>query len=249
MKNIVEFFSVSKTYVLNHWFSMRKIAALKDFSLKLEKGEIVGLLGLNGAGKTTIMKILCGLLFPSSGNVEIMGKSPLFAEAKRDIGYLPEFPYFHPNITAPQTLNYYLKLSGRLVDNWQVDKILEKVGLLQHRTKKVSEYSKGMKQRLGLAQALIHQPEILILDEPVSGLDPLAIHEIRNLILSINKEGKTIFLSSHSISELEKICDRVVILSLGRIIEVIQKKQWEHNPKGLERIFIEALKNENQKKS
>lgn len=240
----IELREVSKTYRVSNWFSVARIEALKNFSLKIREGEIVGLLGLNGAGKTTLMKILCGLICPSGGEALVRGAPPWSPASKEHIGYLPELPYFHPNMNAPRTLGYYLRLSGKDPFPGKIGAVLETVGLARHASKKVSEFSKGMKQRLGLAQALVHEPSILLLDEPVSGLDPLAIHEIRNLITRLNGEGKTVFLSSHSISELEKVAGRVVILSRGKMISEISRNEWTNNPAGLEKMFIEALKDE-----
>ncbi|MEA3306353.1 MAG: ABC transporter ATP-binding protein, partial [Elusimicrobiota bacterium] len=191
MKNeiIAQFLNVCKTYETKHLFSTRKSVALKNFSFDMKRGEIVGLLGLNGAGKTTIMKLLAGLIFPNSGEILIGGEVPLLPRTKEKIGFLPELPYFYPYMTALEILTYYARLSELKEYKDKINKVIKKVGMQEHVSKKISEYSKGMMQRLGLAQSILHEPELLILDEPVSGLDPLAIHEVRNLIAEINKEG------------------------------------------------------------
>ncbi len=242
MKNefIAKFSNISKIYKTKHLFSVRKSIALEDFSFGIKRGEIVGLLGLNGAGKTTIMKLLAGLIFPNSGEILIGGINPIFPQAKEKIGFLPELPYFYPYMTCVEILTYYAGLSGLQGHEAKIDEVIGKVGLTEHVSKKISEYSKGMMQRLGLAQAILHKPELLILDEPVSGLDPLAIHEVRNLIAGINKEGTTVFLSSHSISELEKICHRVIILSKGKIVKIVNSNDWKIAG-GLEEIFINSI--------
>ncbi|MCG2726215.1 MAG: ABC transporter ATP-binding protein [Elusimicrobia bacterium] len=246
MKNeiIARFSNVSKIYKIKRLYSARKSVALKNFSFDIKRGEIIGLLGLNGAGKTTIMKLLAGLIFPDFGEILIGGIKPILSEAKQKIGFLPELPYFYPHMTCLEILTYYAKLSGLKGFKEEVNKIIEKVGLTEHVSKKISEYSKGMMQRLGLAQAILHEPELLILDEPVSGLDPLAIHEVRNLIAGINKDGTTVFLSSHSISELEKICHRVIILSRGEIVKTVLSDAWKIAG-GLEEIFIDSIKGNN----
>ena len=238
---IVKFSNISKIYKTKGLFSAKKTTALKGFNFDMKRGEIVGLLGLNGAGKTTIMKLLTGLIFPNSGEVLIDGANPIFPETKEKIGFLPELPYFYPHMTCVEILTYYANLSGLNNYKGKIDKVIEKVGLTSHSSKKISEYSKGMMQRLGLAQSVLHEPQLLILDEPVSGLDPLAIHEVRKLISEINKEGTTVFLSSHSISELEKICHRVIILSRGKIIKTISSYAWKIAG-GLEEIFIRSIK-------
>ncbi len=238
---IARFSGVCKVYKRSHLHSVKKTTALKDFTFDINKGEIIGLLGLNGAGKTTIMKLLSGLIFPTSGEIEIEGINPVLPDAKRKIGFLPELPYFYSYMTCVELLSYYGGLSGLANYKDRVCEIVEKVGLSRHVSKKISEYSKGMMQRLGIAQAVLHNPELLILDEPVSGLDPLAIHEIRNLIVETNKSGKTVFLSSHSISELEKICDRVIILGNGKILKVVLSEHWKQT-ESLEEIFIRTVK-------
>lgn len=243
-ENVVSFSGVSKVYHRPGLLKQARVPALCGLDLNLERGEIAGLLGLNGAGKTTIMKLMTGLLFPDEGSISVFGLPPSDIHAKKRIGFLPELPYFYPHATAAAALTYYAGLSGLNgpAARSRVDAVIEKVGLKPHAAKKAAEFSKGMMQRLGVAQAIVHDPELLILDEPVSGLDPLAIHEIRDLISRFNGEGKTVFLSSHSISELEKITDRVFILVRGRLAKTVSRAEWENTQGGLEEIFVETVR-------
>ncbi|MCX5785410.1 MAG: ABC transporter ATP-binding protein [Elusimicrobia bacterium] len=243
-RGIVSFDGVGKIYRLRRFGRTPQVTALTDFTLDISKGEILGLLGLNGAGKTTVMKLLTGLLFPTTGMVSVFGLDPREPQAKNAIGFLPELPYFSPHVTPSAALRYYGRLSGMSPSALEaaLPAVIEKVGLTPHTAKKISEFSKGMLQRLGLAQAVLHSPELLVLDEPVSGLDPLAIHDMRALISGLQAEGKTIFLSSHSISELEKICDRVIIMVCGRQARAVLRQEWETAPGGLEALFVEAVK-------
>ncbi len=243
-ENIVSFSDVTKAYRRPGLFRHVSVPALGGLSLELKRGEIAGLLGLNGAGKTTIMKLMTGLLFPDAGEVSVFGLPPSDVASKKRIGFLPELPYFYPYSTAAEALIYYAGLSGLKgpAARARVDAVIEKVGLKPHASKKAAEFSKGMMQRLGVAQAIVHDPELLILDEPVSGLDPLAIHEIRELISQFNGEGKTVFLSSHSISELEKITDRVFILVQGRLAKTVARAEWENTQGGLEEIFVRTVR-------
>lgn len=243
-EKILSYANAAKIYRKSHLGFVSRVYGLKGLTLDIQEGEIFGLLGLNGAGKTTAMKLLTGLLFPTSGSVLVAGFEPGSHEAKRRIGFLPELPYFYTYLTPAESLNFYGRLSGidRRTLKTRIPRILEKVGLAPHSGKRVREFSKGMLQRLGLAQALVHDPEILVLDEPVSGLDPLAIHEIRALINGFNGEGRTVFLSSHSISEVEKLCDRVAILVGGELALTVTQSQWQANEGGLEEIFIRAVR-------
>ncbi|OGR63094.1 MAG: hypothetical protein A2X31_13485 [Elusimicrobia bacterium GWB2_63_22] len=243
-QHAVSFAGVEKTYRRPRLLGASYHTAIKDLSFEIPAGEVTGLLGLNGAGKTTIMKLICGLLFPDAGRVKVFGHSPSGSEAKSKVGFLPELPYFPPQVRPSQALEYYGRLSGLSGAGLgaAVEAAMRKTGLEPHAGKRVSEFSKGMLQRLGLAQALLHSPDLLILDEPVSGLDPLAIHDIRQLLAAISAEGRTIFLSSHSISEVEKLAGRVLIMVRGRLERTVRRAEWEAAPGGLEAIFVEAVR-------
>ena len=240
----VSFTGVEKTYKRAGLLGAKYTTAIKDVSFEIPAGEVTGLLGLNGAGKTTIMKLLTGLLFPTAGKVKVFGLPPSVQEAKRRVGFLPELPYFPPQVRPAEALAYYGRLSGLEGPGLSlaVRGAMERTGLEPHAGKRVAEFSKGMLQRLGLAQALLHRPDLLVLDEPVSGLDPLAIHDIRGLLSSLNSDGRTVFLSSHSISEVEKLCSRVLIMVRGRLERTVKRAEWEVAPGGLESIFVEAVK-------
>ncbi|HAT72827.1 MAG TPA: ABC transporter ATP-binding protein [Elusimicrobia bacterium] len=242
--NAVSFTGVEKTYRRPGLLRAAYNTAVKDLSFEIRAGEVTGLLGLNGAGKTTIMKLLTGLLFPTAGRVRVFGHAPSEGAAKGKVGFLPELPYFPPQVKPGEALSYYGRLSGLSGAGLAlaVREAIERTGLEPHAGKRVSEFSKGMLQRLGLAQALLHRPELLVLDEPVSGLDPLAIHDIRGLLAGLNAEGRTVFLSSHSISEVEKLADRVLIMVKGRLAATVDRARWEAAPGGLEAIFVEAVR-------
>ncbi len=240
----VTFSKVEKTYKRPRLLGAAYHTAVQDLSFDIPTGEITGLLGLNGAGKTTIMKLITGLLFPTAGSLRVFGLPPSGQPAKAKVGFLPELPYFPPQVKPGAALAYYGRLSGLSGKDLSlaVEAALERTGLEPHADKRVAEFSKGMLQRLGLAQALLHRPDLLVLDEPVSGLDPLAIHDIRKLLAGLNAEGRTIFLSSHSISEVEKLCGRVLIMVRGRLAKTVARAEWEAAPGGLESIFVEAVK-------
>jgi ABC-2 type transport system ATP-binding protein len=200
----------------------RKVSALKDFTLDVEEGEIFGLLGPNGAGKTTAIKILMGLIFPTSGTARLMGR-PLGDKAvKAKIGFLPENPYFYDYLKGYEFLNYYGQLYGMNARDRKkkIPELLDLVGLTHAADLPLKGYSKGMLQRIGLAQAILNEPRIVFLDEPQSGLDPFGRKEIRDIILSLKEKGSTVFFSSHILSDAEMICDRVAILSKGRLIKI-----------------------------
>ena len=203
-------------------FKNRKVAALQSLTLDVEEGQIFGLLGPNGAGKTTAIKILMGLIFPSSGTATLMGKPLGDKSVKERIGFLPENPYFYDYLKGYEFLNYYGQLYGMHYRDRKkkIPELLELVGLSQAADLPLKGYSKGMLQRIGLAQAILNDPRIVFLDEPQSGLDPFGRKEVRDLILSLKERGSTVFFSSHILSDAEMICDRVAILSRGRLVNV-----------------------------
>ncbi len=197
----------------------KNVHALQGVSIAVEKGEIYGLLGQNGAGKTTMVKLLLSIVKPTSGEALLLGKPAGDVRAREKVGYLPEdhrFPEYH---TGASALEYYAALSGvpRAERRKRIPPMLEQVGIADAANRKIRTYSKGMKQRLGLAQAMIHDPEVLFLDEPTDGVDPLGRKHIRELLLHLKGQGKTIFLNSHLLSEVEMITDRVGILELGKL--------------------------------
>jgi len=197
----------------------KKVTAVNNISLDVYEGEIFGFLGPNGAGKTTTIKTLLGLIFPTAGEVLVLGKPAGDIDVKEKISYLPESPYFYEHMTASEVVGFYGSLFGLTGSAKQkrVDELLEMVGLQGTGKKPLRSFSKGMLQRVGIAQSLINDPKLLFFDEPTSGLDPVAHRDIRDLILRLKEEGRTIFLSSHQLSDVELVCDRVSILHGGKI--------------------------------
>jgi ABC-2 type transport system ATP-binding protein len=197
----------------------KSVVAVNNISLDVYEGEIFGFLGPNGAGKTTTIKTLLGLIFPTSGETLVLGKPAGDIDAKYKISYLPESPYFYEHMSAQEVVGFYgslFGLSGASKDK-RVDFLLDLVGLQVDRKKPLRAFSKGMLQRVGIAQALINDPKLLFFDEPTSGLDPVAHRDIRDLLLHLKSEGRTIFLSSHQLSDVELVCDRVSILYKGKL--------------------------------
>ena len=192
--------------------------ALSGFTATLDAG-IYALLGPNGSGKSTTVKMLLGLLYPTGGKITVFGKSPRAVETKKEIGYLPEESYLYKFLTAEETLNFFGSLFNISAEDRKrrIDQLLEMVGLSHARYRRVGEFSKGMARRIGLAQAMINDPAFLILDEPTSGLDPLGCREVKDLILALKKRGKTVLITSHLLSDVEDICDRVIILYGGQV--------------------------------
>jgi len=201
-------------------FLRRKHEILKGITLSVEAGEIFGYLGPNGAGKTTTLKCLLGLIFPEKGDIEILGHPHLSLQAKSRLGYLPENPYFYDYLSAAEFLRYYSQLHqiAKAEQGARIDSLLERVGLKEAADLQLRKFSKGMLQRVGLAQALLHEPELVLLDEPLGGLDPVGRKEIRDIIVQLKEEGRTVFLSSHILQDIEMICDRVAIIVAGRIV-------------------------------
>ena len=244
MPAALEFLKVTKTYAKSHLGRTRYSRGIADLDCEVPEGESFGLLGLNGSGKTTTFKLALGLLRPTAGEVRILGRSPADAVALAEVGFLSELPYFYPFLTPRESLRFYGRLSGLPEGELpeRIARTLSAVGLSEHGDRRLGEFSKGMVQRVGLAQAVLHDPRLIILDEPVSGLDPLAIREFRELLGTLRGRGKTLVVSSHSISELEKLCDRVGILKDGRLARVIAQKEWESAPEGLEGLFVESVR-------
>ncbi len=198
----------------------RQVVALRGLSLDIPAGHVYGLLGPNGSGKSTTLKILLGLVTPTSGSSEIFGVPSHQVASRAEVGFLPENPYFYKFLTGAETISFYGKLcglSGRHLRE-RVKDLLETVGLTEAGERRISGYSKGMLQRIGLAQALVHDPRLLILDEPTAGVDPAGSRQIRDLILQLKDRGKTILLTSHLLEQVQEVCDRVGILARGRLV-------------------------------
>lgn len=218
---MVQTSELKKVYRTGFWMN-QKVVTLQNCSLQVYQGETFGLLGPNGAGKTTLLKILLGIVRPTSGNGVLLGKPLGDRSVKQRIGYLPENPYFYDYLTGWEFLQYAANLFQipPKLQRQRIVELLELVGLAQSaaRKKQLRQYSKGMLQRIGMAQALINDPEVIFLDEPMSGLDPLGRYQIREIIQSLKAQGKTIFFNSHVLSDVEKICDRVAILARGELL-------------------------------
>jgi len=217
----IEILGLQKTYWVGFWRKRAK-RALRPFHLAVEEGEIFGFLGPNGAGKTTTLKLLMGLVFPTAGSARILGMDANDPRVKAQIGFLPEQPYFYDYLTARELLEYYGQLSGVAAKDRakKVEAMLQRVGLPDAGDIQLRKFSKGMLQRVGIAQAILHDPKVVFLDEPMSGLDPMGRREVRDLIEQLKKEGKTVFFSTHILSDAEALCDRVAIIHLGQLRSV-----------------------------
>lgn len=209
--------NLTKDYV--DFWGRPKVRALAGLDLEVRRGEVFGLLGPNGSGKTTTIKLVLGLLFPTEGEVRVLGADPRETRVRSGIGYLPEETYLHKFLTADETLEFH----GRLFDipraerRRRADELIERVGLANARHRRLREYSRGMGRRIGLAQALVNDPELILLDEPTAGLDPIATREVKDLIRELKAEGKTVLLSTHLLADVEDVCDRIAIIHLGRV--------------------------------
>ena len=214
----IEIADLTKDYLKGFW-KKRPHRALDHLSLKVEVGEVFGLLGPNGAGKTTTLKLLMRLTYPTAGTARLLGRPIEDVEVHRRVGYLPEAPYFYDYLSAREFLNYCGQLFGleRSERRWRVEDLLERFGLRSAADTALRHYSRGMLQRVGLAQALINDPELVFLDEPMLGLDPVGRYEVRRIILELREQGKTVCFSSHVLSDVEALCDRVGILNQGKL--------------------------------
>jgi ABC-2 type transport system ATP-binding protein len=207
------------TKVFKDFWGRPKARAVDDVDFEVRQGEVFGLLGPNGSGKSTTVKLLLGLLYPTKGHIEVFGRSPRHVQTKARIGYLPEESYLYRYLNSRETLDFFgnlFQLPKGDRDN-RAEQLLEMVGLGQTRTRAIGEFSKGMQRRIGLAQALINDPDLVILDEPTAGLDPIGCREVKDLIIALARRGKTVILSSHLLSDVEDVCDRVVIYYGGKI--------------------------------
>ncbi|MGD9636006.1 MAG: ABC transporter ATP-binding protein [Pirellulales bacterium] len=219
-ETVIETRALSKVY--RDFWGRQKVRALKALDLEIKQGEIFGLLGPNGSGKTTTIKLLLGLLFPTEGQALVFGKDATDVSKNHRIGYLPEESYLYRFLNADETLDFY----GRLFDiphkelKKRIDNLIHMVGLDRARKRQLKEYSKGMTRRIGLAQALINEPELILLDEPTSGLDPIGTREMKDLIIKLKEEGKTVVMCSHLLADVQDVCDRIAILHQGELKEL-----------------------------
>jgi ABC-2 type transport system ATP-binding protein len=214
----IETINLGKTYAVGFWRKTPRVA-LRPLNLTVSQGEVFGFLGPNGAGKTTTLKLLMGLVFPTSGTAHILGMELDDPRVKTQIGFLPEQPYFYDYLTAKELLEYYGQLSGIPAKDraGRVQQVLARVGLQDSARLQLRKFSKGMLQRVGLAQAILHDPKVVVLDEPMSGLDPMGRREVRDLIQQLRSDGKTVFFSTHILSDAEALCDRVAIINHGEL--------------------------------
>jgi ABC-2 type transport system ATP-binding protein len=237
------------TKIFKDFWGRPKAKAVDNVDFEVRRGEVFGLLGPNGSGKSTTVKMLLGLLYPTRGHIEVFGHSPRHVASKAHIGYLPEESYLYRFLDSHETLDFF----GNLFDlppakrNDRNAQLLEMVGLSQVRTRVVGEFSKGMQRRIGLAQALINDPDLVILDEPTAGLDPIGCREVKDLILALARRGKTIILSSHLLADVEDVCDRVVIYYGGRIHAQGPLRELLAKPDSI-RITMPALERESMQK-
>jgi ABC-2 type transport system ATP-binding protein len=219
-ETVIETRALSKTY--RDFWGRPKVRALKALDLEVKRGEVFGLLGPNGSGKTTTIKLLLGLLFPTEGQALIFGKDATDVSKNQRIGYLPEESYLYRFLNAEETLDFY----GRLFDiphnvlEERKDNLIKTVGLDRARKRQLKEYSKGMTRRIGLAQALINEPELILLDEPTSGLDPIGTREMKDMIIRLKEQGKTVVMCSHLLADVQDVCDRISILHQGELKEL-----------------------------
>lgn len=216
-ENVIEIRNLSKVY--RDFWGRKKVEAVKSLSLDVKRGEVFGLLGPNGSGKTTTIKMLLGLLFPTSGQITILGKKASDVEKNERIGYLPEESYLYRFLNADETLDFYGRLFNLSAAERakRADELIKLVGLDQARKRQLKEYSKGMTRRIGLAQALINNPDLVLLDEPTSGLDPIGTREMKDLILKLKDEGKTVVLCSHQLADVQDVSDRIAVLFQGEL--------------------------------
>lgn len=246
---IVETRNLGKIY--RDFWGRKKVHALKSLDIEVRRGEIFGLLGPNGSGKSTTIKLMLGLLFPTSGRAFVFGKDATDVSKNERIGYLPEESYLYKFLNAEETLDFY----GRLFDmpaevrRERTEQLIQMVGLQRARRRQLKEYSKGMTRRIGLAQALINEPEFLVLDEPTTGLDPIGTREMKDLILRLRDQGKTILMCSHQLADVQDVCDRVAILhqgdlkELGRVRDLLKVKDvTEIHAKGLDEKTKQEIK-------
>jgi len=219
MENVIEAKGLTKVY--KDFWGRPRLKALDGLDLEVRPGEIFGFIGPNGSGKTTTMKLLLGLLFPTSGTARVLGRAPTDVAAKARIGFLPEESYLYRFLNADETLDFYARLFhiDRATRRKRIDELIARFGMEHARKRQIREYSKGMVRRITFAQALVNDPEVVFLDEPTSGLDPISTRDMKDLILDLKARGKTVFLSSHLLADVQAICDRIGIIHEGKLKE------------------------------
>jgi len=241
---------LTKHYTSGFW-RPRPYPALQDLTLQVGQGEVFGFLGPNGAGKTTTLKLLMQLIYPTSGTAEILGKRVGDVGVRRRLGYLPENPYFYDNLTAEELLEYFARVFGCSPSDGRAraSRLLDEVGIGAERKFQLRKFSKGMVQRVGIAQALVNEPEVVFLDEPMSGLDPIGRREVRELILRLRDQGRTVFFSSHVLSDAEALCSNIAVMAKGRLVAsgrladllANQARAWELVISGASQHVIDRL--------
>ncbi len=251
MQAAIQLEDITRSFKNHFWQTKNQV--LKGISFTIAKGEVFGFLGPNGAGKTTTIKIITGLIRPDSGKVSVFGEEANSITAKRKIGFLPESPYFYEHLTGYEFLKIHALLSDLTDHKQRVNELLQRVGLEQAKDLYLRKYSRGMLQRIGIAQALVGSPELLILDEPLTGLDPLGRKEIKDIILEEKAKGTTIFFSSHILPDAEAVCDRIGIIIHGEIREIgdlseLLRKGVKTDEVSLEDWFVAQLKRVRSKK-
>jgi ABC-2 type transport system ATP-binding protein len=245
MSTVIEINDLYRSFKTHFW--QKTSPALQGVSLKIQEGEIFGFLGPNGAGKTTTIKILTGLIKPDRGQVAVFGQPPRSREVRKRIGFLPELPYFYDHLSGFELLDLHARLVNLKTPHTRINDLLAKVGLKDAGAKRIRSYSRGMLQRLGCAVALLGDPDLLILDEPLSGLDPIGRKEIKDLIFEQKTRKRTVFLSSHILPDVEEICDQIGVIVMGRIVKVIGLADLlkEAGPEAnLEDWFIKMVKHD-----
>lgn len=239
MTSLITLSHVEKSY--KYGFTRRKI--IHDLSLEVYEGEVFGFIGPNGAGKSTVINLLMGFIRPEQGVIKIMAAAPYDLSARRDIGFLSENPRFYDNLTAEELLVFAGLVSGMTKARVRkaIDPLLSRLELLHVKRRPIHTYSKGMKQRIGLALGMIHNPQIYILDEPMSGLDPIGRNLLKKIILDMKQEGKTVFFCSHILNDIEALCDRVGIIHKGRMLFCGHIREFSAEGKGFEDSFVDLI--------
>lgn len=236
---VIDLKNITKSYRSN--FLRNKQKAVEKISLSILEGEIFGIIGANGAGKSTLIKMIQGFIRPDEGEIRIKGKHPFDPAARLEMGYLPENPYFYTNLTVAELLRFSTQASGveKQLAEKRIKNLLQTVDLYEFKNQKLRTFSKGMTQRAGICFALVHDPEIIVLDEPMSGLDPLGRKMVIDLILGLQKKGKTILFCSHILNDVERICDRVAVMDKGNLKKILSKEDLGTD--SMEDLFLATI--------